>query len=314
VAYENRLSTNYTFGTLSQAAAIADPTLNSADFATRLPSGLSTTTYVPITLQDPSTGNYEIVWATAHTAAATSATVLRGREATTARAWASGTLWTVSPTVRDGLLPVANRAALPNDAHVGLRAELQDEQLVVTYVQGAGFQSGYGLAYRDNKLLAADTATVLFSNIPAALKRIEIAWVARSTKVTTSDPVCLRVNGDATVSYPIQQAIQTGNANPGYAQDTSLNFSTVGYMPAETAAVGCWATGMVFIEGWNAPPARTQLSWQTHSNYFDTAANAVHLWNSGSFTKPGPYTSLSFVGYAGALFKAGSEFTLYGWA
>jgi hypothetical protein len=313
VAYENRLSTNYTFGTLSQAAAVADPTLNSADFATRLPSGLSTTTYVPITLQDPSTGNYEVVWATGHAAAATSATVLRGRATTTARASASGTLWTVSPTVRDGLLPVANRAALPNDAHVGLRAELQDEQLVVTYVQGAGFQSGYGLAYRDNKLLAADAASVVFSNIPAALKRIEIAWVARSAKAAAQDPMFLRVNGDATASYPLHQALEQGSLNLVTGIDASLTGLTVCYIPGTTTAAGIWASGMVFVEGWNAPPARTQLNFQTHGNFFETSTNSFHHWSSGTFTKPGPYTSVSFVGYSGNL-QAGSEFTLYGWA
>lgn len=131
MTYENRLPVNYAFGTLTNAAAISDTTLTSADFATGLPSGLSTTTYVPVTLQDPSTKAFEIVWANAHTASATTATVLRGREGTTARAWGAGTLWTVSPTLRDGVLPIANRAALPSDPHVGLRCFVQDEQIVL---------------------------------------------------------------------------------------------------------------------------------------------------------------------------------------
>jgi len=131
VTYENRLPINYAFGQLTGAAAISDTTLTSTDFATGLSTGLSTTNYVPMTLQDPSTKLYEIVWVNAHTASASTCTVVRGKEGTSARAWGTGTLWTVAPTLRDGVLPVANRAALPADPHVGLRAFIQDEQVVV---------------------------------------------------------------------------------------------------------------------------------------------------------------------------------------
>lgn len=131
MAYENRVPANYSFGTLSQAAQVADVTIASNDFATRLPTGLSSTTYVPITLHDPGQGIYEIVWCTGHTAGASTATVLRGRETTTSLLWPAGTLWTVAPTLRDGVLPVANRAALPTDPHVGLECLLQDEQVKI---------------------------------------------------------------------------------------------------------------------------------------------------------------------------------------
>lgn len=136
--YENRLPANYSFGTLTGAAAISDTTLTSTDFATQLASGLSTTNYVPITLQDPSTHNFEIVWVTAHTAAASTCTVVRGREATSARAWGSGTLWATAPTLRDGALWVTTRANLPTDPHVGMRCYIQDEQVTVerTLAQG----------------------------------------------------------------------------------------------------------------------------------------------------------------------------------
>ncbi len=131
MTFENRLPANYAFGSLTSAAAISDTTLTSTDFATRLASGLSTTNYVPLTLQDPSTGNYEICWVSAHTAAATTCTVVRGKEGSSARAWGSGTLWTIAPTLRDGVLWVTTRANLPADPHVGLRCFIQDEQTII---------------------------------------------------------------------------------------------------------------------------------------------------------------------------------------
>jgi len=141
MTYEIRLPANYAFGTLTQAAAISDLTLTSTDFAARLPSGLSTTVYVPIVLQDPSTGNYEICWANSHTAASSTAGVLRGKESTSARTWPSGTLWTVAPTLRDGVLPVSTRSALPTDPHTGLRCYIQDEQVTVEWAPSAGWWS-----------------------------------------------------------------------------------------------------------------------------------------------------------------------------
>lgn len=131
--YELRQPANYSFGTLGNAAALSDTSLVSADFVAQLVSGLSTSVYVPITLQDPTNKVYEIVWVTAHTAGSNSATVVRGREGTTARAWPASTLWTCAPTLRDGVLPVSTASALPTDPHIGLRCLVQDTKQVVAW-------------------------------------------------------------------------------------------------------------------------------------------------------------------------------------
>jgi len=62
--------------------------------------------HIAITLDPPgSTGAPEIVWVTAHTANATSATILRAQEGTSARQMAMGTSWLNSPTKLDFTLP-----------------------------------------------------------------------------------------------------------------------------------------------------------------------------------------------------------------
>lgn len=156
MTYEARLTVNYAFGALTNAAAVTDTNLVSADFATRIPTGLSTTTYVPITLQDPATGAFEVVWANAHAAASNTITCLRGREGTTSQNWPSSTLWTVSPTLRDGLLPVANRAALPVDPHVGMRANLQDSNTAAEFGLGSGW-AGPGRVIAGRQVITAGT-------------------------------------------------------------------------------------------------------------------------------------------------------------
>src|SRR5262245_11648102 len=62
VAYEFRQPANYASGLLKNAAAVSDTAIVSDDFIASLATGLSNSTYVPITLQDPAAKTYEIVW------------------------------------------------------------------------------------------------------------------------------------------------------------------------------------------------------------------------------------------------------------
>jgi hypothetical protein len=129
--YDTRRVLDYRFGQLSASVTALDTTLQSAAFAT-LASDLSAEKYIPIIIADDALGLYEVVWLTAHSASSQSVTVVRGREGSTARAWASGALWRVAPTIRDVLGTVSTRGALPTDAHVGHRAMIEDEDAVVT--------------------------------------------------------------------------------------------------------------------------------------------------------------------------------------
>lgn len=167
MTYEQRQPLNYSFGTLSNAAAISDTTLTSTDFSSGLPSGLSTTLYVPVVLQDPSTKVFEVVWVTAHTAAATTATVIRAREGTTARAWGSGTLWTVSPTIRDGIL-TATAATIPTDLHTGAMVLETDTGIVKRKSPTANTVAGQGMLAALGVCLGAETQkTAANATIPS---------------------------------------------------------------------------------------------------------------------------------------------------
>jgi hypothetical protein len=312
LTYESRLPVNYAFGVLTSAAAISDTTLTSTDFATRLPSGLSTTTYVPITLQDPSTGLFEIVWANAHTAAATTCTVLRGREGTSARAWGSGTLWVVAPTLRDGVLPVANAAALPADPHVGLRAFLQDTQTRVEYVLNVGWLAQSGMAYRANTLLGADTPSVTMSGIPSTLKKLQIVWSARSTQAVAIDELRMRINNDGGTNYFSTISIEQ-NATITPSNNNGYTYFFAGHMAGASAVnASGHGSGEIVIPGWDAPGSRAAVNLHWHSHTYDTAANSSYAQGGGLYNATGPWTSVMFFPSTGNL-KAGSEFTIYGW-
>lgn len=144
------------FGALSGSVNAFATSLTSPDFSA-LPSGLSTVRYVPLVLADDSLKVYEVVWVTSHSEGSQTITVVRGREGSAARSWGTGSLWRCGPTTRDVVSSYANRAALPTDAHLGMRAALIDEVRVVEKVNAgwkdtaaifghagrtAGFQAG----------------------------------------------------------------------------------------------------------------------------------------------------------------------------
>lgn len=312
MTYENRHTVEYAFGNLTNAAAISDTTLTSADFATQLPSGLSTTTYVPVTLQDPSTHAHEVAWVTAHTASATTATVVRGREGTSPQAWPSGTLWTVAPTLRDGVLPLASRSVLPADPHIGLKVYLEDEQLVLQYVLGSGWVSTSGMSYRATQLLAADAASVSFTSIPSTLKQVQLVYTARGTQGAVNVDLKLRINNDTSANYNTNfQTQQQATVSPSAA--SAGTSAVIGVIPCASAVSGNYSCGEVTIPGWDAPASRPAVNGLFSCHMWDSAANSFFIDGGFLFKVAGPYTSLVILPAFGNL-KSGSEFTVYGWA
>ena len=133
--YDLRVPANYIYGQLTKSATSLDTKLTSPGF-TILPANLSTTRYMPITLADDSARRYETVWITGHGAGSPTVTVVRGREATIAKRWALGSLWRCAPTARDFLTVVDTSAALPSDAHLGMRVVVHDEWRTLEKVPG----------------------------------------------------------------------------------------------------------------------------------------------------------------------------------
>lgn len=99
-----RLKADYVFGAIDTALTSAGTTISSPALA-RLPVVASPDT-LALTLFDAATGVYEIVWVTAHTSAATTATILRAQEGSTAAAWGTAATWSHGPTARDVGTPI----------------------------------------------------------------------------------------------------------------------------------------------------------------------------------------------------------------
>jgi hypothetical protein len=94
-----RVRANYVFG-VTDAALTNSGTTMSAPALARLPA-IGSTQVAALTLYDPSTSAFEIVYVSAHTASATTATIERGKEGCTAQAWPSGVSWLHGPTAME---------------------------------------------------------------------------------------------------------------------------------------------------------------------------------------------------------------------
>jgi hypothetical protein len=144
VAFEQRQVVNYFTTSLIVAASITDTTMRATGF-TSLDSGLGAK-YVPLILKDDAQGVFEVVWASAHTAASDTITVVRGKEGTTARAWPAGTQVLSAPTAYDVLMASVT-ANIPTDAYIGQRVMLGDKFETRERVSGYwGPSVGVGIA------------------------------------------------------------------------------------------------------------------------------------------------------------------------
>ncbi len=231
--YELRVPANYLFGQLTNPAAISDTAMVSTDFAS-LQSGLSTSLYIPITLQDPANKAFEIVWATAHTGASNTITVVRGREGSAARAWPASTLWACAPTLRDSVLPVANAAALPADPHVGLRALQLDSQVALQWAYPGGWELEarrgiLGLVKRNAADSVTNGADSLFETLTIAGMKATRYYKAVWTFNTNASGTVNPPNGSANIRLSAAGAAVT-------ASDTSIR--SVGIINQSTTSPG----------------------------------------------------------------------------
>jgi hypothetical protein len=100
---EKRLRTNLVAGALSAGISNVDTTISSAGLADL--GVVDATNHAAITLFSADANGRiltkEIVYVTAHTAGATTATVQRAQEGTAAQAWSSGATWAHTATTKD---------------------------------------------------------------------------------------------------------------------------------------------------------------------------------------------------------------------
>lgn len=130
MANEIRVRANFVAGQLSSAMLTGDTTIQGAGLAD-LPA-IGATEFAPIAIfRTDNAGRVtqkEIVWVTAHTAGATTATATRGREGTTAQAWNVGDRFSHTDTALDNTI-VCTEATKPATPFEGLACYCRDSKV-----------------------------------------------------------------------------------------------------------------------------------------------------------------------------------------
>lgn len=236
MANEYRVPLDYFFGTLTTAAAISDTTLTSTNAFAALGTGYTTSIYLPLTLHDPATKLFETVWVTAHTAASNTVTVVRGKEGTTAKSWASGTQIVCAPTIRDVNLVLA-RASLPADPAIGTNATLSDEAIALMSTFDSGWFPRAGVSK------PSSAGPNRSAGNPSAQNTIQLRG-GFGSGVT---------NGSGLITYTYREAFPNGSISPvaSVASSSSAAIIAVEAETASTFTVGAYnpTTGAKFGAG-----------------------------------------------------------------
>jgi len=154
----SRIRTDNVSGTVTDnPLTIAATTLNSAGLANLA----AVSSAHAVIVLDPlrTAGAPEIVIVTAHTGAATSATITRGAYGTAARQHAQGTLWVHAPTIED-TIRIVTSAARPSDPYEGQVIFETDTDVLSAY---------NGSAWLNVNLLADPPACRAYHNVNQSL-------------------------------------------------------------------------------------------------------------------------------------------------
>jgi hypothetical protein len=216
-----RLRGNFLSGTITDNPLTSGATtINSANFA-NLPV-IDSAHHMALTLDPNATsGSPEVVWITAHTASATSVTVLRAQEGTLARSFAVLSAWTNSPTKLDFTLPylgdfgINDRIWQPGAAANALNDEFNDGSLDAAWVRVDNPSSAH-LTWTEGAdcLTAYHTGTDSAAGYHALLKPISGGTFA----IGNSWDVCLSYCGPTQASPMAGGMLTDGTASGSGAQ------------------------------------------------------------------------------------------------
>lgn len=229
----SRIRDNNVFGTTTNnPLAIGGTTLNSSGLANL--SAVSSNHAVLVLDPLRAAGAPEVVIVTAHTGAATSATITRGAYGTAARSHTSGTLWVLAPTV-DDLIRICTSATRPADVYEG-------ELIYETDTDS--FKAHNGTAWEHGLTLGAwTTYTPTLTQSGAVTKTVTYARYMKVGRMITAQ-VALLATGAGTagqqvrIGLPVTAATNDLTIGSGRIYDLSANtmYGGIAHTPTTTAA------------------------------------------------------------------------------
>ena len=277
-----RIRTDFVRGTLTNALSSGDTTMTASLLAS-IPEIVAPD--IAVIILDPLASAPEIVHITAHTAAATTATILRGRESSTARAHIAGTAWAHGATGDDfpaNAFPAtaANGDLLygvaASDEYVALAKPATPAGEVLIFAAGASAPSwgspslsGVLANIRDSKALLCfidglgDDAPTTNESVGLGLAYVEDGSGTLAVSGTRGGAMLISTGATGDSQSVITNPVAGSNAGPVYA-DRNPRASFVLTTQAANAALK--VQGFGFVNGY--PTLSTWTATTTHKAMF----------------------------------------------
>lgn len=194
-----------------------------------------------------------------------------------------------------------------------------DRVWVITVPPGGNYVAGLvtpvtppTALYSARQTLTGSAASVTFSSIPTALRRIRVSYTARADNAVQVQTMRMRINGVATANYFVEY-LQGNNVTAAAVAQAGVNDGNIGTCTGSLAAAGIYASGQVEIQNWDNAGSINMVPWTFVSQGLGVgAANFFAQSGGGLYNLAGPYTSLTFMSLAGNL-VAGTDIQLEGW-
>lgn len=162
-----------------------------------------------------------------------------------------------------------------------------------------------------SQVLAEDVASLTIS-IPGTYKHLMIMGSARINNSGVGAVYCFsQFNDDTGASNYSYQLIYGINTSAGASQDLAHYGCLIGYITAEAVASGHAGSFINFIPHYNSSYYKNVL---TMDGLFTGTNASVALW-IGQWKNTSPIRTITFIPdttYPGAMFEAGSIFSVYG--
>lgn len=214
MANEKRVRGNLVAGTLTAALTNVATSMSSAGLA-NLPV-VDATSHAAVVIEN------EIVYVTAHTAGATTATISRGQDGTTAAAHNSGVAWVHGPVVSDMDVVLGRTPVTANQGSITTQTDLTGATVTVTVPYTQHLIRISAKAY-PTSTAAGDTVTLFIMEGATVLDQAQ-APLPVAGQGTSIIAAALTVPTAAAHTYKLQMARQSGSGT--VTNNASASFPT----------------------------------------------------------------------------------------
>lgn len=155
--------------------------------------------------------------------------------------------------------------------------------------------------------LAADAATVTFSNIPQSYRHLRLMAAIRSSLAAGTDDVALRINGDAVSGNYFWKRL-IGGTGTAVSADTGTGVASmvVGKCAADSNTAAEFSGLVVDLPGYSTAKFQNVTAQSSETNDYVVLGSGAHY-------VAGPTTSVTLF-VANGNVRAGSLLSLYGFA